>query len=219
MVDRRLPVYLLVETSAFMKGELIDKVKTAIGNLVEGLCEDPCARDTAWISVITFGAEPRQIVPLTPICEFVMPELVLGGKSALGSALSLLCECRMCETVEGTIEQKGDFRPIVFCFENGCQVVGDLERGVCDLMGRKWWKFICITAGADVNNSCLKHIHPSGLFSLQDLQDRTLVKCFGWIIGGENSWPPHSSRKKQEVVSDVSNLEGDIPPPPDFVIL
>ena len=112
MDDRRLPVYLLVDTSAFMKGELIDKVKTVISNLVEDLREDPDARNSAWISVITFGAESKQIVPLTPICEFVMPELVLAGKSALGPALSLLCECRMCETVAGTIEQKGDLNNV-----------------------------------------------------------------------------------------------------------
>jgi len=47
---RKLPIYLLVDTSASMTGRPIEIVKEGIGMLVQGLREDPRTLETAWLS-------------------------------------------------------------------------------------------------------------------------------------------------------------------------
>ena len=72
---RRLPVYLLVDVSGSMHGEPIESVKNGLQLLVAALRKDPQALETAYLSVITFGSSAQQIVPLTELSAFNMPEI------------------------------------------------------------------------------------------------------------------------------------------------
>ena len=126
MDDRRLPVYLLIDVSGSMDGEPIQAVNNGIQQLVADLRTDPRALETAWLSVITFSDDARQVVPLTDLESFQVPELVADGMTALGPALSLLCECREREVNRGTNAHKGDYRPLVFCMTDGQQNEGDV---------------------------------------------------------------------------------------------
>ena len=60
---RRLPVYLLVDTSGSMHGEAIEAVRNGLQVLVSALRQDPYALDTAYLSVITFNSSAQQIIP------------------------------------------------------------------------------------------------------------------------------------------------------------
>ena len=91
---RRLPVYLLVDVSGSMHGEPIESVKNGLQLLVAALRKDPQALETAYLSVITFGSSAQQIVPLTELSAFNMPEISAGGCTVLGEALQLVCKCR-----------------------------------------------------------------------------------------------------------------------------
>lgn len=62
---RRLPVYLLLDTSGSMHGEPIEAVKNGVQTLLTTLKQDPYALETAYVSVITFDSTARQAVPLT----------------------------------------------------------------------------------------------------------------------------------------------------------
>ena len=62
---RRLPVYLLLDTSGSMHGEPIEAVKNGVQTLLTTLKQDPYALETAYVSVITFDSSARQAVPLT----------------------------------------------------------------------------------------------------------------------------------------------------------
>ena len=61
---RRLPVYLLLDTSGSMTGEPIEAVKNGVETLLSTLRQDPYTLETAFVSVITFDSTARQIVPL-----------------------------------------------------------------------------------------------------------------------------------------------------------
>ena len=50
---RRLPIYLLIDTSGSMMGEPIEAVKQGIRTLITELKGDPQAVETAYLSVIT----------------------------------------------------------------------------------------------------------------------------------------------------------------------
>ena len=66
---RRLPVYLLIDTSGSMKGEPIESVKVGIESMLSTLRNDPYALETVNISIITYDREVKQLIPLTPIDE------------------------------------------------------------------------------------------------------------------------------------------------------
>ncbi|MBQ1337239.1 MAG: VWA domain-containing protein, partial [Thermoguttaceae bacterium] len=72
---RRLPVYLLLDVSGSMSGEPIEAVKNGIQILHSALRKDPYALESAYISVLTFGSEVQQIVPLTEVAMFQPPQI------------------------------------------------------------------------------------------------------------------------------------------------
>ena len=57
---RRLPVYLLLDTSGSMYGEPIEAVKNGVQVLVSTLRQDPYALETAYLSIITFDSTAKQ---------------------------------------------------------------------------------------------------------------------------------------------------------------
>ena len=56
---RRLPVYLLLDTSGSMYGEPIEAVKNGVQTLISTLRSDPYALETAYISIILKSATYR----------------------------------------------------------------------------------------------------------------------------------------------------------------
>lgn len=59
------------------------------------------ATETAFISIITYDDAARQIVPLTELSLFEMPEIQARGDSSLGAALAMLHECMNREVAKG----------------------------------------------------------------------------------------------------------------------
>ena len=62
---RRLPVYILIDTSGSMKGEPIESVKVGLADMIATLRLDPYALETACISIITYNSNVEQIVTNT----------------------------------------------------------------------------------------------------------------------------------------------------------
>ena len=93
---RRLPVYLLLDTSGSMFGEPIEAVKNGVQVLVSTLRQDPYALETAYLSIITFDSTAKQVSPLTELSAFQHNNALLSrpyrGTSFLfsGSKYSLM---------------------------------------------------------------------------------------------------------------------------------
>ncbi|MDE5869277.1 MAG: VWA domain-containing protein, partial [Muribaculaceae bacterium] len=73
---RRLPVYLLIDTSGSMRGEPIESVKVGLESMLSSLRLDPFALESVNISIITFDRDVKQIIPLTPLDELQIPDIV-----------------------------------------------------------------------------------------------------------------------------------------------
>ena len=118
---RRLPVYILIDTSGSMKGEPIESVKVRLADMIATLRLDPYALETACISIITFNSKVEQILPLTPLEDLQLPDIVVpeSGATFMGAALDLLCERYDAEVNTGSKEQKGDWMPLLFVLTDG----------------------------------------------------------------------------------------------------
>ncbi len=207
---RRLPVYLLLDTSGSMTGDPIEAVKSGLQMLIASLRQDPYALETAYISVITFSSDAKQIVPLTELSQFQAPNIDAAGTTAMGESLALLADCVQREVKKGTADQKGDWKPVVFMLSDGSPT-DDLEKGIAALRTIRTGAFVCCAAGQSADTTALKKI--SEIVVNLDTADSTSIKSFfKWVSSSISV----SSQKVEQGKKEVAGLE-DLPPPPPEV--
>ncbi len=118
---RRLPVYLLIDRSASMRGEPIASVNNAVRVLLGALRQDPYALETAHMSVLGYAGVVTDIAPLTPIDMIQVPEITVprSGAPHLGLALETLVLRVTGELRRGTADRKGDWSPSLILMTRG----------------------------------------------------------------------------------------------------
>ena len=72
---RRLPVYILLDTSGSMRGEPIHSVNVGLQSMLSALRQDPYALESVYLSVITFDIDAKVYLPLTPLDQVQIPDL------------------------------------------------------------------------------------------------------------------------------------------------
>lgn len=207
---RRLPVYLLLDTSGSMYGEPIEAVKNGVQVLLSNLRQDPYALETAYLSIITFDSKAKQVTPLTELSAFQQPDLKASGATALGEALSLLTQCAEQEVTKTTMEKKGDWKPLVFIMTDGAPT-DDLNKGLADFKKGKWGVVVACAAGPSVNTDTLKLI-TNNVVKLDTASSEQIKEFFKWVSASVSA----GSMKVEEAGGDLGSL-GELPPPPPEV--
>jgi uncharacterized protein YegL len=207
---RRLPVYLLLDVSGSMSGEPIEAVKTGVQTLVSTLRQDPYALETAYLSVITFGSNAQQVVPLTELCSFQMPGISASGTTALGEALALLADRLETEIGKTTAEVKGDWKPLIFIMTDGVPT-DDWARSHEKLKKVRTGIIVACAAGHGADTSVLKQI--TEVVVQLDTADASTIKAFfKWVSASVST----GSQKVDQGQKEVVGLD-DLPPPPPEV--
>lgn len=116
---RRLPIFFVLDCSESMVGPNIKKLNDGLQMIINDLKKDPHALETAWVSVIAFAGIAKTIVPLIEVFSFYPPRLPIGGGTSLGAALKELTVQLDKQVRKTTLEQKGDWKPVVYLLTDG----------------------------------------------------------------------------------------------------
>lgn len=207
---RRLPVYLLLDTSGSMYGEPIEAVKNGVQTLISTLRNDPYALETAYISIITFNSSAQQVTPLTELANFQQPKIDASGCTALGGALNLLAQKIDSEITKTTAEVKGDWRPLVFIMTDG-EPTDSLTQGLNEFKKRKYGMVVACAAGQDANTNTLKQI-TENVVQLDTADSATIKAFFKWVSASIST-----SSKSIEDTGCQAGTMSELPPPPPEV--
>lgn len=85
------------------------------------LRQEPQAMDSLFISAITFDREVKNIIPLVDLASYHPIEITCpdSGPTHTGDALQMLYELVNKELIKGTLDRKGDWKPLLFIFTDG----------------------------------------------------------------------------------------------------
>ena len=180
--QRRMPVYLLLDTSGSMAGAPIMAVEQGVQLLHNELIGQPQAVEMVHLSVITFASSANQIIPLTPITSFTPPTLSAGGGTSLGGALRELGQALDREITPTSAAKKGDYKPLVFLLTDG-EPTDSWESELNALKSRREKKagsIIALGCGDGVNTSVLRQISENVLL-MTDVTSDNLRAFFKWV--------------------------------------
>ncbi|MGL5980134.1 MAG: vWA domain-containing protein [Phocaeicola sp.] len=209
---RKLPVYLLLDTSGSMHGEPIAAVDNGVQVLLSTLRLDPYALETAFLSIITFDSSAKQIVPLTELSSFQQPSIQASGCTALGEALSLLASKINTEITKTSLEVKGDWKPLVFIMTDGVPT-DNWQKGLADLKKCQTGIIVACAAGQGADVSVLKQITEC-VVQLDTADSATIKAFFKWVSASVSV-----GSMKVDSGSEVGGLSELPPPPPEVNII
>lgn len=208
---RRLPVYILIDTSTSMRGEPIIAVELGLKALMESLNRDPYALETVCLSIITYNSQAEQILPLTEVYKTRIPELTAKGRSALGEALELLCEKVKKEVHKNTPEAKGDWKPLIFVLSDG-GYSGPIAKPISEFKKLQFGFVVACAAGSKSKIDVLRKITPN-VIQISSTDTINIKAYFKWI---SSSISTTSTRIENTGESDIT-LE-ELPPLPKEIM-
>ncbi|MGH8473512.1 MAG: vWA domain-containing protein, partial [Gammaproteobacteria bacterium] len=185
MSTRRLPVYILLDTSGSMRGEPIHSVNVGMQALVSTLRQDPYALETVHLSVITFDSEARELFPLTPLDQVRIPEITVpaAGATFLGAALEMLVQRVDRDVIRSSQDQKGDWRPLVLVMTDGSPSDLQCYREIIPhVKSRNFGNVVACAAGPKAKPEILKEL-TANVVMLDTTDSATFSQFFKWVSG------------------------------------
>ena len=212
MSYRRLPVYILADCSGSMSGDPIESVKAGISALHSELMNDPSAVESAFLSVITFDSNARQLVPLTELASFNPPNLTASGTTALGAALKVLIDCLQSEVKQNSGEVKGDWKPLVFLLTDGAPT-DNWQKYADDLKAKRPGNIIAVACGDGADTSLLKSITDTVL-EMKNMSPNDFSAFFKWVTQSIKLTAVSCGATPNAAAGGVA-----LPPPPPGIVI
>jgi uncharacterized protein YegL len=185
-----------------MVGEPIECVQTGIETIVKELRTDPYALETVYISIIAFAGKAKKITNMVELFNFYPPKLPVGGGTSIGKAIEFLMNDIQQTVKKTTLEEKGDWKPIVFLFTDG-NPTDDYEKSF-DTWNRKYRNsvnLVIVSLGNNTDNSIFGKI-TENVLSLNNTDVESFKKFFKWVTASIKT----SSLSVNETSDDAVHL-------------
>jgi len=88
----RLPVCLVLDTSASMTGAPITELQEGVNTFFAQLLADDVAKYSAEVAVVTFGGNVDMVVDFAAVTRQTVPSLTAGGMTPMGEAVEKALE-------------------------------------------------------------------------------------------------------------------------------
>ena len=201
---RRLPVYLLLDTSGSMRGEPIHAVNVGLQAMLSALRQDPYALESVHLSVMTFDAVATELLPLTPLDAVQIQEIKVpeSGPTFLGAALELLIHCIDRDIKKTTDDAKGDWRPLVFVMTDGSPTdIQIFREAIPQLQKRSIGSIVACAAGPKAKQEFLLELTDK-VVTLDTMDSNAFSSFFRWVSASV------------AVGSSSAGVSGSVPLPP-----
>lgn len=183
MSARRLPVYILLDTSGSMRGEPIHSVNAGLQAMFSALRQDPAALESVHLAIITFDIEAREYLPMTPLDQlrFVDVSVPDAGATFMGAALELLVALVDRDVRKVTPDDKGDWLPLVFLMTDGSP--SDLHafrQAIPEVKSRNFGSILACAAGPKAKQEYLREL-TDRVVTLDTMDAAAFSGFFKWI--------------------------------------
>lgn len=182
-MSRRLPVYLLIDSSGSMQGEPINAVNVGISSMLAALRQDPYALESVHLSLITFDVNVKEILPLTPLDKAQINEIELprSGATHLGAGLDFIVDKVEKNVTKSSGDIKGDFRPMLFIMTDGSPSdILQFKEALPKIKSCNFSEIIACAAGPKANTDSLKKITDQ-VVMLDNMDSSAFAQFFKWV--------------------------------------
>jgi uncharacterized protein YegL len=185
---RRLPIYLLLDTSGSMQGAAISSVQRGLEQCVREVMSDTYSRDTIYFGIITFDDDAQLVSGgLIKAADVQVPQLTAGGTTALGKAFQVLLRSLDADVKPSQPGgEKGDYKPLIFVLTDG-RPTDSWQGPRQDLLSRqrsqaRAFTVITVGCGPAIDEDVIKAIavNPQSTFKMDDDQ-ASFRKFFQWV--------------------------------------
>lgn len=204
MGARRLPVYILLDTSGSMRGEPIHSVNVSMQAMLSALRQDPYTLESVHLCLITFDVQARLLLPLTPLdqVQFTEIEVPSSGATFMGAALELLIECVDQELKKSSADTKGDWRPLAFLMTDGSPSDLHVYRQAVEAIKKRPFASIMACAAGPKAKQEYLHELTNQVVTLDTMDASAFAGVFKWVsnsialnsgshpLSGSTSLPP-----------------------------
>jgi len=181
---QRCPVMLLIDTSGSMQGDRINAVNSGLAALKAHLADDPVAKISVELAVMTFNSKVSLVRDFSSLQEFEPPVLTAEYQTFLGEgvtqALSAINDRKRMLKDAGLPY----YRPLLFIFTDGNPegelptVIEDAQRRLAEATKRKEVEVFPIGIGDGIDLDQLTRI--AGKQALR-LDEAKWAELFKWL--------------------------------------
>jgi len=204
---RRLPIYFLIDVSESMVGDQIQRVEDGMATIIKAIKTDPHAIETVWISIIVFAGQPKTLVPLQEVVSFYPPKFPIGGGTSLSKGLGHLMYELRSKIVKTTMDQKGDWKPIVFLFTDG--VPTDDSKAAVAEWKQTWGRtanMVAVSFGEEADINVLKEL-TEHVLHFKNSTEEDYKKFFKWVTDSIKT--SSISVESNQSGFELAKLDGD----------
>jgi hypothetical protein len=193
-----------------MRGEPIEAVNAGLQALMTSLRQNPYALESVHLNITTFDSQIKTVLPMTPLEQVVLPEIVCpeSGATFLGGVLEEVVQAVQRDRIVGNANQKGDWRPMLIVLTDGKPT--DLlvySEVIPKIKQLGFGNIVACAAGPKADANYLKQLTDC-VVSLDTMDANSFAKFFQWV----------SSTVTQTSISAGSPTQSiTLPPPPDEI--